>query len=276
MPDVPGALTDDADEEAAEAEENAALEEAARRETEAALLQRYQPPGLAKEGKHVSARRATSSLFVSLYLVVLAFFILLNANARIEQEKREAALGSIRETFTIVKHRQGDPNPDASASIGSEVALRAFMAPVRKLAREAIQLMDAKVVEEGNVMEVTLPLWRIFFEGRAELRPAAQQFMVRLADQVSKQERGGRVDMESIFAADVKEGARPDATTSLSVARAGLMARTLMEYGVEEETIFVGMQEGVSLFTMRLLFHLRDESDRYVAPELPVAEEEGV
>ena len=210
----------------------------------------------------------SASLFVSLYLVILAFFILLNTIANIQQEKTEFAMNSLDQSFGFTKEDFAIPQIQLVQRAGDEITTAQYLDSVGTLVREAVTLVDAKIIETGDTMHITLPVDSFYYENEAVIRAEHENFLMELAKQVSKIQRNARIDMEYVIGSEPLTE-YPTAVNNLPLARAGEFARIMAELGVGEDRMFIGMSPGSDPTMLSLVFQPRDVEGEEVAPALP-------
>lgn len=200
----------------------------------------------------------TAALFVSLYLVVLAFFILLNSISHIEVSKKTTAIGSVKDTFSI---HPVDTQPKLKPvnQSGRDLPLSQYYTPIEKLAKSMIELVDSKLIDDGKKLQITLASDTIFFPYSESLKSDAEAFLVRLATLLSSADFGKRIDIETVFS--VKLGFEETFGEQLSVNRAEQLRTMLSSLGVDKRNLFFGVSThgNEQLFDLRFL--VRDAND---------------
>ena len=186
---------------------------------------------------------ATATFLVSLYLVLLAFFILLAVISTFDGQKSERVLQS-------VTSRLG-PGPGWMPAVpdtgpGNAGVLRS----AGELRRELREAFDSElpgvrfgVRQSGRILEATVPVQMIFDEGTAVARGLAQGgiglLMGRVARAVNAAVPAVRCTVEIVVRDDIKAPLTP---RSLSVRRADLLARGLRGAGLAEAEILAGAE----------------------------------
>lgn len=138
-----------------------------------------------REGIHtpVDMRTLTLTLTVSVFMALLAFFIVLNALSPESTVKQKLLRASISNTFGFVGYGQAYDLPDEDGSGTDGDAEEAAAAGLRSILPD-VGFQQARVGERGQMMVVTIP--RDQFENRwPELR-------TRLGDVMVNHNRGGR------------------------------------------------------------------------------------
>jgi hypothetical protein len=108
-------------------------------------------------------------LFLSLYLLLFAFFIVLNSFYSFDTSRRDAVIDSVVAAFVSVSG--ADEGPDARDAIGSESQMRRFQDDVTSMFATAVPLERIRMVLAGTRYDVDVPT-EAFFEGDSvNLRP---------------------------------------------------------------------------------------------------------
>jgi len=226
-------------------------------------------------------------LFLSLFLLLLAFFILLNTISTLRETKSRDVLSSVAATF------QSDADPDTKAEIlvstlGPVLEPEEVLDEVERLWLSEVPFVQLDRVTNGRYMIVELPTIQLFVGAEARVRSDRRDLMAatahvlsaRLPNQVVIMQAilfvdelddvgialdAGRVEEEpeSDEAVDLSD---PDAqftvtpeleVSELSFARVGVLARELIEGGTPSENFEIGVREGNSS-RVRFRFYIRD------------------
>lgn len=200
--------------------------------------------------------------FLSLFLLVLAFFIVLVTISTVETVKSKAVMRSLTSTFTPIV--PVGPEPDAfTAKEGEILGGAAFQEKITGLFSTAFQVAKVKVVKPGRLMQVEMPAGALFADGAARVRPAAQPFLDRIVAALGARPPGIRFDVEFVIGA----GAPPDrmlpVAQTLEMARAGAFAREMLARGAPPKSLSIGLQPGdPAAVTIRFYVRSGDESRR--------------
>lgn len=201
--------------------------------------------------------KRTSSLFLSVYLLLLAFFILLNSISTLHEVRAKAVMDSLTSTFaTLLPSRQ---TPFSSAT-GTIVGTREFFKTVGDIFEAAIPAARIRIAQTGRLMQITLPLDALYLAEKAEIRPAQGALLNRLVAAMSVPPRGLRYEMTLLVGSAYGEGGGLPIGENLAVARAGVMAREMVRRGAAPQTLFVGIEPGDPTVA-RALFRVVGEED---------------
>jgi len=203
-------------------------------------------------------RSGTVVVFLSLFLLVLAFFIVLVAISTVEQGKSKAVLNSVSATFTPV-----DPSAlnrtDFTAKEGVVLAGQPFQERITGLFSTALQVARIEVVKPGRLMRAVLPQDAIFVDGEETVRDSLRPFMDRVAAALGARPPGMRFDMEFIIGTPDPASGLPTGRT-LETARAGAFARAMVGRGAPPDSIAVGLAP-VPSRDVTLRFYTRRQDD---------------
>lgn len=210
------------------------------------------------------------SLFVPLYLVVLAFFILLNAVSTRDEDKEGKAVGSVVRTFTNTKEDIDAPGIEFTKPTGPEVEIFDFFAQIKKLITvEAIELY-----QQGNTLFLTLKVSDFFKENSPIIKDEQNKFIKHLSETLKKDFQTYYTDVE--FSITSPHYLNEDEFTNtdemlLEISRAGNFARSLEDLGVRPHQILVGIMpfqyKKQGYFT--LSFSMRDAKKSKIIPDIP-------
>ncbi len=195
-------------------------------------------------------------LFISLYSLLLAFFIMLYTYATVTKYKADVVSGSVKESFnkgTASKH--AEPEKIDFSPFGSEALLHSSFGELRRVAKELLAVDDAAIIERGDRLVLRLPVAMLFVEGQP-LVDDRKNFLKAMADNVTTAPLGLQLDIE------FKMPRLPVAkeADSLMVRRSGAFARLLVEMGIPEDAIYVGMSEGGAADMLEITFSPRNIS----------------
>ena len=189
-------------------------------------------------------------LLLSLMLILLAFFILLNSLSEFEAGRAQAVIESVNRAFNG-KIESGDRTPAHSASLGALPEAEAKMREVASLFEAIVPAARAKRIRRAKAVRVELPAASLFRPAGVRLRPGSEILIQRLARLLARDPRGGPgYELEVLLGV----GAPPD-PGSLEVRRAALLAQRLIEEGLPPPVLSIGLlprQPGTLRFVVRV------------------------
>ena len=198
-------------------------------------------------------------LLLSLMLILLAFFILLNSLSEFEADKTHAVIESVNRAFNG-KIESGDRTPAYSASLGALPEAEAKMREVGSLFEAIIPSARVKRTRRANAVRVELSAASLFRPAGVKLRPGGEILIQRLAQLLARDPRGSpSYDLEVLLGvgAPPAGGAGPVTPDprSLEVRRAALLAQRLVEEGLPPPMLSIGLlprQPGTLRFVVRV------------------------
>lgn len=186
----------------------------------------------------------TVALFLGLYLVVLAFFILLVTMSTIEEKKSKKVMDSLSSTFTSIVPPSADLQTFKSKD-GDVLAGQEFQQQVTGIFATALGIDKVETVQPGRQMRLMLQSDALFFDNEARIRPAMYPLLDRTVASLSNRPAGLRFDLEFVIGtATGEDGKTMPVEQTLEVLRAGAFARAMNERGIPPDSLSVGMRPG--------------------------------
>lgn len=198
---------------------------------------------------------------LSLYLLLLAFFILLNSISQPERTRTEAAIGSLDATFSGKKPISTTLE---SVSTGSATSAQpdTFQIKLLQLFQIELPLARYQLVERGSVMRIVVPTDSLFERNGVDIRPSRISVLDGIAEALQSDIETVRREVEFMIGAGSTLPSIEATAGQLQVNRAGAFARALVKRGVPQTEIRTGLFPGDSA-QVRLTFYVRAE-DRAV------------
>ncbi len=196
---------------------------------------------IAGEGK--SGGGGSTPLFLGLFLLILAFFILLVSISTVEKVKSKAVLDSLNSTFSTILP------PSSSSSVfkveeGKINAGELFQQKITNIFASAIKVAKVEIVHPGRLMRVRIPSDSLFFSGKSKIRDARFPLLDRIVAALSSRPAGVRYDMEFVIGAKYVGGRNLPIAGTLEISRAGVFARDLIARGAPADSISIGLKPG--------------------------------
>ena len=214
----------------------------------------YHPDDLIKTGGSSSV-----SLFLGLFLLILAFFIMLVSISTIEDTKSKQVMDSLSSAFAELMQPTTEPTEFVSQH-GDVLEPDAFQAEMTDVFTTAIAVAKVNVVTPGRDMRVDLIARELFEPKSLSLRLAHLPMIDRVVASLNRNPPGIRFQTKIMAAvqdpsADVREG-----TSRTALERVGAITRLLIERGAPPETVSGGVYAGAP-GGMRFDFHIRLEDE---------------
>jgi len=194
---------------------------------------------------------ASQPLFLSLFLLLLAFFILLNALSTIEPGRSNRVLESVQRSFTAaLRDRLGDSMLDADPG---QVIGESTRARIGSIFQQTIPVAKVTVEPDGNPIYVSAPAVRLYSAAAGGLTPVGEQLANRLAPLLASPPAGSVMELDILFtiSADERGAGR--------IARAGAVADVAERFGrlgIDPALIAAGLEPGQT-DTVRFVFRTR-------------------
>ncbi|SDE10499.1 hypothetical protein [Rhodospira trueperi] len=210
--------------------------------------------------------RGSLALFLSLYLLLLAFFIMLTALSSLESLRVRAVIDSLTLTFATAKapdeRAGGRPFQDLP---GDTRAAEAFIALVSDLFQSAIPTIRIEQILPGREMELLLRTDSLFETDTTVIRPARLPMLDGVVAALAGAPEGQRFEMAATLQTgtgdDVPETVTvpllPVSGEDLPTRRAGELGRVMTARGAAPGSVLVGLAEGDANW-MRITFRAVD------------------
>jgi hypothetical protein len=182
-------------------------------------------------------------LFLSLFILLLAFFIYLNSISSVELGRSDKVLESLRSSFPA-RFAGGtgmgvlDSDPDRTISDEARKRLELVF-------DGALPFQADESDPWGNPVFATLPVDSLFPPGSFEPRPAMVARLGKLADVLRTPGPGRRLDVELLFGyaeSGMIVGGTRDGR--LRVLRASRLAQVLVAAGAPPHVVAIGVEAG--------------------------------
>ncbi len=185
----------------------------------------------------------TLALFLGLYLILLAFFVLLNTMATLKDDRVKAVLGSLLSTFSTEILNTSAPT-EFTASVGDILATDEYHREIRDFFEVAVPLSRVEFYSAGTVMQIRVPANQVFETGSMIIRKDRNELVDRVARAMSRRVQGLRYDLE--FSTFTGPFLAPPSNSGpiLAVVRSGAFARDLVNRGIAPEALTIGAQPG--------------------------------
>jgi len=182
-------------------------------------------------------------IFLGLFLLVLAFFIMLVSISTFEPVKSTAVMDSLSSTFTTVLPPTSDPT-DFNAKDGDIIAGEAFQEQLTTIFSTAVQIEKIEVVQPGRLMRLHMPSSALFKADEAAVRDDMLPLLDRIVATLSNRPPGLRQDMEVIIGTALTGNFYLPLQQTLEMARVGELARTIVGRGAPPDSVSVGIKSG--------------------------------
>ncbi len=187
-------------------------------------------------------RAAAIAPFLSLYLLVLVFFIVLVSISAREDLKSTKVMNSVASTFAGSRSATVLAGlPDAE---GQEMAGHLFHKRLAKLVSERLRVAKVTVVKPGELMQITLPADSLFRSGTADIREFQDALLDRIVAELSSRPPGLSFELELEIGTPDAIGVGLPIGATLEVNRAGAFARRMLALGAPPNAVSVALGPG--------------------------------
>ncbi|WP_419797463.1 MAG: flagellar motor protein MotB [Terasakiella sp.] len=204
----------------------------------------------------------TITLFLALYLLILAFFILLVSISSTEEVKSKALMESLTSTFSSVLPPRMDLTA-FNATTGDFLAADDFQRQVTGLFSTVIGVVKVDTIQPGRLMRVEIDGDSLFELDKDTVREGQYGFMDRLVAALSANPPGLRFEMEFVVPAPWSGIRTLPTKQSLPVRRAGAFARELLTRGAPPGSVSIGLK-GSDETTLEIWFHIRAQDENRI------------
>jgi hypothetical protein len=193
-------------------------------------------------------------LFLSLYLLLLAAFILLNSFARVDEARSGAVIAGLHRVFANEAFGDSD-RKELESAVDLPGGGAAFASRIINIARSTLDIGEVVHTKEDHTVEVRLPLAAAFDPALATPRPSLRPFLARVAQELARKDGRVAYELQILMppAAAVEPSARDRATG---------LARALLERGVPMESLAAGTELASASGKIHFRFLTRERSAR--------------
>ena len=202
--------------------------------------------------------------FLSLYLLVLAFFIWLVSLAQFEGVKSLAVINSLKAHFQAVEKEE--KKTDLTALVrGKILNSKEFQDVVKGTFSTIIGVEKVDAPTPGRTMRVVMKAASLFENGTTKIRENHIPLVDRLIAALSGRAPGYHFEMEFIVGSESTSPTRRTVsqisnTQSLHMARAGVFVRNMLARGVPPDTVSIGLRKGRPDL-VKIYFYIRTPSE---------------
>jgi len=193
------------------------------------------------------------ALFLALYLLLLAFFILLNTISTFEEVKTREVQESLSSAFAAILPPTTSLQTVTSIE-GPVVAAEDMQEKLGHLFETAIKVVRVQVIQPGKLMEVIMHVEQLFDPNSILIRERQADFMKQLAEVLGDEEGYASYEMEMVMGSQIGSKGAIEIENNLQIARAGSFARELIDVGAPEDRLYVGIDPGADPFIVTFRF----------------------
>ncbi len=199
----------------------------------------------------------TTSLFVSLYLIILAFFMVLNSISNQSQTKVKSATDSVTRAFDNPFAPEAD-FVDVTESEGTETPNDEFYEQLQGVFASLVGFEGKFPTQGGNKIQIEFDQSNLYHNNSPEFRQDQERFFNQLANFLRSESIGTIRELEYIIYSGDRFPTGPEYWTDVSVLRAGSIVHRMMAGGVRENQMSIGVSPGPE-DKLSISFFIRDE-----------------
>ena len=215
-----------------------------------------------KKTRRLLSVRSDSTIlqFLSLYLLILAFFILLVTISTVDKNKVDAVAESIKSDFEIEKRETGPI-----------LAGQVFQDKTTELFATALGVQKIEIMQLGKIMRIQMTAEALFEPGKAVTKKSQQPLIDRVIAALSSRPPGYQFDMEFVVGSPYISGKILPTQQTLEMRRAGAFVREMLNRGAPPDAVSIGMGH-VESGQVVMWFYVRSPNDarkfykRLIAP----------
>jgi hypothetical protein len=212
-----------------------------------------------EEPQSANGREPNSAIIymVSIYLLLIAFFIIMHTISQKEEVRTAAVVGSLQVTFQRPERRM-ENLPSTSGEPQLSCPNEVFRERVESLFGSFLETARFSHVDNGNVLQVTMPAEALFYTDSATLRADRVALMREIADMIvnPRPYRRNMIEIGLEVGGSVAADSGESLGRRLEIRRAGVLARDLVAHEVDPDLVTVGLLDGEA-GTMRITFTSR-------------------
>jgi flagellar motor protein MotB len=178
------------------------------------------------------------TLFVPLYLVVLAFFILLNSISEKNPQKTQKAVSSIEKSFSSKRGKADKGNKEQFLDFS--VVLTTHFSGVEALLKSSFQPENIKIERIGNKMQVKIALNEVFAQNSADIISLKQDIIDKLIKTLALQMDGITVKTSVKIDSNISQSTNKE-SFRLDKERLANIVKKFISIGVASENLTSGI-----------------------------------
>lgn len=177
---------------------------------------------------------------LSLYLLLLAFFVVLFNASRLDKARVAAVGESVSSAF---RQTDGIPGPARRnvSQEGGALAPSFDFESLAELVRTELKVAEIRVVRAGRLMQARLPADALFAAGERDVRLDKRPFVSTLSSLLGEKPTGRRHKVEIFVGSDPITPDRMRETVPIEIDRASEIAATMLAQGALPGTVMSGV-----------------------------------
>lgn len=184
------------------------------------------------------------SLFLGLYLILLAFFILLTTISSFSATKSVAAVGSVNSQFTSDRRVEALTGGDIMRLSGAGQLDRTLLGALRENFSAAFPSEEDTETVIGGSVQFVLPADKVFHPDSTFIQDAAAVLLVKLAASLTVSSPGLRNEIDVILRTGDEFSPATSQEQQRLVKQSGALARAMVDVGIKPRALRLGLRAG--------------------------------
>lgn len=185
----------------------------------------------------------TTGLFVSLYLIMLAFFVVMNSISNQDQNRVSAATESVTRAFKNPFEPEAD-FVDVSANQTAVTPNDEFYDQILGVFASLVGFDGKFPTRGGNVVKVKFRLSDLFEDNSNVFRDNQRAFLQQLAGFLKAGRDSEKREIDIVISSGDRLPTGPDYWRDINILRAGAFVHRLKKMGVAENRLAIGIVMG--------------------------------
>jgi hypothetical protein len=179
------------------------------------------------------------ALFVPLYLVILAFFVLLNTISEENPVKKDGAISSIGESFAAGKGRADVENRALFMDFAQIVTT--YFDDIEKELKSAYKTDEIIVERKGYKIKINIPLRKVFLKDSADIIEFEKRLFNRLVKTISLERQGVSVKVNIKVDSESLSSLLNDDPFKIDKERTSNVVKEFIKNGVPSKNLSAGI-----------------------------------
>jgi len=180
---------------------------------------------------------------MSLYLILVAFFIMLNSMAQLEESRIEDAMGSVKAEFRN-ELAIADAGPNVLSRDGLRSIVETYHDELRQVFQDNLPIDHVDPVQRGDILSFAVPTDDLFRPDEVAARPRGRAFLDAMAESLKRSRPGLRAEVEMVLGTGVALPSSDGEAAAFELHRATSLAHALRRRGVGAAAIRSGLAPG--------------------------------
>lgn len=184
-------------------------------------------------------RDSLSLIFVSLYFLLVAFFIFLNSISHQVEERTNAVMGSVDAAF------QGKLTQKESLSqgrdSGRDLGMLALFGKMRKVFETAVPLVEVTERQKEGLLQFVVPAGQIFNANATSLRQRHSDLLKEIVSTLRNATSRKPYEMDIVMGAGDSLPEPGESVDNISFKRLSVLSDQVLGYGLSQNLFSIGL-----------------------------------